>query len=71
MPTFNIEVLKPKAKKLLMDLAELRLISVSENISNPFLHAVKRIRSRKVSLTQDEISKEVESVRSKRYGKST
>jgi hypothetical protein len=69
MPTFNIEILNPKAKKLLMDLAELRLISISENIPNPFLDAVKRIRSRKASLTQEDISKEVEAVRSKRYGK--
>ncbi len=52
-----------------MDLADLRLISISENISNPFLNAVKKIRSKKAKLTLDEITKEVESVRSKRHGK--
>jgi len=69
MSTFNIEILNPKAKKLLLDLADLRLISISENISNPFLDAVKKIRSKKSKLTLDEITKEVENVRSKRHDK--
>lgn len=67
--SFNVEILNPKAKKLLMDLAELRLISISENKSNPFLAAVKKIRSKKATLSLDEITKEVEAVRTKRYAK--
>ena len=70
MSTFNIEILNPKAKQLLMDLADLRLISISENISNPFLDTVKKIRSKKSKLTLDEITKEVEAVRAARYAKS-
>jgi hypothetical protein len=69
MATFNIEILNPKAKKLLLDLAELRLISIRENKANPFLAAIKKIRSKKASLTFEEITKEVEIVRTKRYGK--
>ena len=69
MPTFNIEILNPKAKKLLMDLADLRLISISENISNPFMDVVKKLRSKKSTLSLDEITKEVEIVRSKRNAK--
>lgn len=69
MATFNIEILNPKAKKLLIDLADLKLISISENISNPFLEAVKKIRSKKAKLTLDEITQEVENVRSRRNGK--
>jgi len=69
MSTFNIEILNPKAKKLLLNLADLRLISISENISNPFLDVVKKIRSKKSKLTLDEITKEVENVRSKRHDK--
>lgn len=65
--TFNVEILNPKAKKLLQDLAELRLISISENKSNPFLEAVKKIRSKKAKISLDEITKEVESVRAERY----
>jgi anti-anti-sigma regulatory factor len=69
MATFNIEILNPKAKKLLMDLADLRLISISESVANPFLDAVKKIRSKNAQLSLSDITKEVESVRSKRNGK--
>jgi anti-anti-sigma regulatory factor len=69
MATFNIEILNPKAKKLLMDLADLRLISISESVANPFLDAVKRIRSKNAQLSLSDITKEVENIRSKRYGK--
>jgi anti-anti-sigma regulatory factor len=69
MATFNIEILNPKAKKLLMDLADLRLISISESVANPFLDAVKRIRSKNAQLSLSDITKEVENIRSKRNGK--
>jgi anti-anti-sigma regulatory factor len=69
MATFNIEILNPKAKKLLMDLADLRLISISESVANPFLDAVKKIRSKNAQLSLSDITKEVESIRSKRNGK--
>jgi hypothetical protein len=69
METLNIEILNPKAKRLLMDLAEMRLISISEPERNPFLETVKKIRSKKAKISLEEITKEVESVRSKRYGK--
>lgn len=69
MATFNIEILNPKAKKLLLDLAELRLISITEDKISPFLAAAKKIRSKKANLTLEEITKEVEIVRTKRYGK--
>lgn len=69
MATFNIEILNPKAKKLLIDLADLRLISISEGVANPFLDAVKKIRSKNAQLSQRDITKEVENIRSKRNGK--
>jgi len=69
MATFNIEILNPKAKKLLMDLADLRLISISESVANPFLDAVKRIRSKNAQISLSDITKEVENIRSKRNGK--
>ena len=64
----NIEIINPKAKKLLQDLADLRLISISEK-TNPFLDAIKKLRSQKADISLDEITKEVELVRQKRYGK--
>ena len=69
MSTFNIEILNPKAKKLLMDLADLRLISISESVANPFLDAVKKIRSKNSQLSLADITKEVENLRAERYGK--
>lgn len=69
MATLNIEILNPKAKKLLQDLADLRLISISESVANPFLDAVKKIRSKKAHLSISDITKEVEIVRTKRNGK--
>lgn len=68
MATINIEIINPKAKKLLQDLADLRLISISEN-KNPFLDVIKKLRSQKANISLDEITKEVELVRNKRYGK--
>ncbi|MBK6834715.1 MAG: hypothetical protein IPG89_10745 [Bacteroidetes bacterium] len=69
MASLNIEILNPKAKKLLQDLAELRLISISEKDSNPFMEVVKKLRSKKAKISMDEITKEVEALRTKRYGK--
>ena len=69
MATLSIEILNPKAKKLLQDLAELKLISISEGESNSFFDAIKKLRSKRSGLTLDEITKEVEVVRTKRYGK--
>jgi hypothetical protein len=69
--TYQVDILNPKAEKLLRDLAELELISLSKlpNDGDAFLAVVKRLR-KKAALTPptlEEITKEVESVRSKRY----
>jgi hypothetical protein len=70
--TFQIEILDPKASKLLKDLADKQLIAITEmSATDPFLNVVNRLR-KKASLkppTLEEITKEVESVRSKRYAK--
>lgn len=68
MATLKIKILNPKAKKLLLELAELRLISISDKTSNPFFDTVSKIRSKKAGIPALTITKEVESVRSKRYG---
>ena len=71
--TYQIDILNPKASKLLRDLADMNLISITEmQSSDPFLTVVKRLR-KKASLnppTLEEITKEVEAVRLKRYAKS-
>ena len=71
--TYQIDILNPKASKLLRDLADMKLISITEmQSSDPFLTVVKQLR-KKASLnppTLEEITKEVEAVRLKRYAKS-
>jgi hypothetical protein len=72
MQTIQIEILNPKAIRLLKNLADQKLIAIKKNSSNDkFLKIVWRIRNKErintPSLT--EITKEVEFVRAKRYAK--
>lgn len=67
--TYQVNILNPKAEKLLQDLADLKLISISKTSDDPFLTVISRLR-KKASLappTLEEITKEVEIVRSNRY----
>lgn len=69
--TYQVDILNPKADKLLQDLADLKLISLSKASNDPFLTVVKRLREKALTIkppTLEEITKEVESVRAKRYG---
>ena len=67
----RIEILNPKAKKILQNLAELKLINIKE--SGTTKQSIKKLLSdlRKQAdsaPSMDEISKEVNIVRRKRYG---
>ena len=66
---YEVNILNPKAAKLLEGLAELKLISLSKISTDPFLNVVKQLRENAKSKppTLEEITKEVEKVRSKRY----
>ena len=67
--TYQVDILNPKADKLLQNLADLKLISLSKTSSDPFMAVVKRLRKKAATKppTLEEITKEVETVRSKRY----
>lgn len=70
--TYQIDILNPKASRLLKDLAEMNLISITEmQTSDPFLTVVKRLRKKASNNppSLEEITKEVEAVRAKRYAK--
>lgn len=70
MNTLKIGILNPKATKLLRDLEDLKLISISESSTPSFSAVIRRLRSKASSVpTLDEITKEVELVRLKRYPK--
>ncbi|MBH2005125.1 MAG: hypothetical protein I8H66_10585 [Sphingobacteriia bacterium] len=70
MNTMRIDILNPKAAKLLKDLADLNLIAIQDTSKSGFADILKKLRSKaKSAPTLDEITKEVELVRSKRYAK--
>lgn len=72
MPSIQIDILDPKAGKLLQELADLNLIAIRKTESDDdFLKIVRRIRNKAKAGVPSfaEITKEVESVRAKRYAK--
>lgn len=70
METFNIEIINPKAKSILKGLANLNLIRIQKNKPiNEFSELLMKLRKNsELSLSFDEITKEVEAVRRERYG---
>lgn len=67
METIKVDILNPKARKLLKDLADLDLIVIRESTKSGFLEVLKKIRSKSKNVpSPEEIAKEVELVRSRR-----
>jgi hypothetical protein len=70
MESLRIEIINPKAKKLLEDLAALELIRITEDDSKEaFFALVSNLRSKNADLTLDDITSEVEAVRRKNFKK--
>lgn len=69
MDTLRINILNPKALKLLNDLAELDLIAIQDDSKVGFQDVLKRLRNKNADLTIEQITKEVETVRVKRYSR--
>ena len=66
MEIMNIEIINPKAKTLLQDLAELNLISIKKQ--SALSEILARLRRNEAELPSlEDITKEVESVRQARY----
>lgn len=67
----QVDILNPKAGKLLQDLADMNLISIKETTDDNFLKVVKQLRKKaeKNPPSLEDITKEVELVRAKRYAK--
>ncbi len=68
MKSYQIDILNPKAEKLLQDLADLELISFRKTEEN-LQSVIKRLRKKALANppSLEEITKEVEIVRAKRY----
>lgn len=66
----RVDIINPKALRLLKDLADMNLIAIQDSSKNGFASVLKKLRSKaKTAPTYDEITKEVELVRQKRYEK--
>jgi hypothetical protein len=72
MDTMEIDILDPKARKLLKNLAEMNLISIRKPSNDKFLSLVHKIRAKAKHTppSLEEITKEVAIVRAKRYANS-
>lgn len=71
METVQIDILNPKAKKLLRNLADLNLIKINKIKSkSDFSALLQKLRAKSTDeISLDEITNEVEKVRSSRYEK--
>jgi hypothetical protein len=71
MNTVQVDILNPKAEKLLQDLADMNLISITDVANDSFLKVVMQLRKKAQGNppTLEGITKEVELVRAKRYAK--
>ncbi len=67
MESIRVDILNPKAKKLLQDLEDLELIAINKPARN-LSQVLNEIRSRNNDdISIEEITSEVEKVRSARY----
>jgi hypothetical protein len=70
METIRIDILNPKAKTLLKNLADLNLIKINKDRKSDFSALLKKLRTKsKDEISLDEITEEVEEVRKSRYEK--
>ena len=66
----RIDIVNPKAKRIIKELADLNLINIRDKDPiKSFETLLNRLRNKGKAISLDEITKEVELVRSKRYGK--
>jgi hypothetical protein len=71
--TIQVDIINPKAAKLLKDLADMNLIVLREMPKDKLASTVKSIRKKaeKKPISMEDITKEVEKARTKRYAKQT
>ena len=70
METLRIDIVNPKAKKIIKELADLNLISIRDKDPiKSFQKLLSKLRTNNGTISLGEITKEVEIVRTKRHGK--
>jgi len=73
MTSIQVDILNPKAEKILKQLADLNLIAIRKTKADNFLKVVNKVRKKAKTnpISLEEITKEVELVRQKRYAKTS
>jgi uncharacterized protein YydD (DUF2326 family) len=70
METMRIEIVNKKAKRIIMELADLNLINIRDKDQiKSFQKLLNKLRSNRETPSLAEITEEVELVRAKRYAK--
>lgn len=71
METIRIDILNPKAKNLLKSLVDLNLIKINKETEKTAISTLlKKLRTKSEDeISLEEITKEIEKVRKKRYAK--
>jgi len=71
MESLRIDIINPKAKRLIKDLADMELIKIrKEKTKSEFSELLEKLRGQSGNAPSlDEITQEVESVRASRYEK--
>lgn len=70
METIRIDIVNPKAKRIIEELADLNLIAIRDKDPiKSFQKLLSKFRGKSGTISLDEITKEVELVRGKRHGK--
>jgi len=71
MNSVQVDILSPKANRILKELADLKLIAIKQEKDDSFLRIIQKLRkkAKKNPPAIEEITKEVEIVRAKRYAK--
>ena len=67
MTTLQIDILEPKAAKLLEDLAAMNLISIQVTKQDRLKSLLNKLRVHSDDISMEDITKEVEIVRAERY----
>ncbi len=67
MTTLQIDIIEPKAEKLLEDLAAMNLIAIQSSKQERLKNLLNKLRVHSDEISMEEITKEVEIVRAERY----
>ena len=70
MVTYQVDIIDPKASKLLQDLADMKVIAIRNVPDSSFMDLVKKLRRKAKEINEpslEDITSEIESIRTKRY----